>query len=198
MNLLRMRANPLIAIAVCFALGIAVAQQDEGGIPHEPKTMITMPSPDGRLVAISRSPIPDTTVPDYEDADGTLIFIRGPNRGDRIIAHRFFAGRFISKMLWSPDSQFLVLCSESAGGHSPWHFNSYFWSRDDRKFRSIDFRAGPVVSDEFAFTAPHNLTLKIAPTAPDKTFDLDHPVEKIVNLSEIRRTTPPLQPGPRP
>jgi hypothetical protein len=157
-----------------------------------------VPSPDGRLVAIARSPIPDTTVPDYEDADGTLVFIRGPNRGDRIIAHRFFSGRFISKMLWSPDSQFLVLSSESAGGHSPWHFNSYFWSRDDRKFRSIDFRAGPVVSDDLRFTAPHNLTVKIAPTAADKTLDLDNPVEKIVNLSEIRRSTPPLQPSPWP
>jgi hypothetical protein len=193
-----MCAKFLVAVGVCSALAVAVAQQSESSIPHEPKPIVTLTSPDGHLVAIARSPIPDTTVPDYQDADGTLLFIRGPNRGDQIIAHRFFSSRFISKMMWSPDSRFLVLCSESAGGHSPWHFNSYFWSRDDRKFPSIDFRAGPVVSDELRFTAPHNLTVKIAPRAPDKTLDLDHSVEKMANLSKIRRMTPPVQSSPWP
>jgi hypothetical protein len=193
-----MGAKLLFVITACFICAGARAQQDAGGIPHEPKTIFTLASPDSQLVAIARSPIPDTMLPDYEDADGTLVFIRGPNRGDHVISHRFFPGRFISKMVWSPDSQFLVLCSESAGGHSPWHFNSYFWSRNDRKFRSVDFCAGPVVSDEFTFAAPHSLTVKIAPTAPDNTLDLDHPVDKTVNLSEIRRNTPPLQPSPWP
>jgi hypothetical protein len=32
--------------------------------------------------------------------------------------------------------------------------NSYFWSRSDRHFRSIDYRAGLVVSDSFSF--PHH------------------------------------------
>jgi hypothetical protein len=193
-----MCAKLRVAVAVWSALAAAVAQQNESSIPHEAKPIVTLTSPDWHLIAIARSPIPDTTVPDYQDADGTLLFIRGPNRGDQIIAHRFFSGRFISKMMWSPDSQFIVLCSESAGGHSPWHFNSYLWSRDDRKFRSIDFRAGPVVSDELRFTAPHKLIVKIAPRAGDKTLDLDHPVEKMVNLSEIRRMTPPLQSSPWP
>lgn len=193
-----MNARWVLIASICYTWTAGLAQQDDGGIPHKPKTVVTLPSPDGQLVAVARSPIPDTEIPDYEDADGTLLFIRGPNRGDHVINHRFFAGRFISKMLWSPDSQFLALCSESVGGHSPWHFNSYFWSRVDRKFRSVDFRAGPVTSDEFIFAPPHLLTVKIAPTAPDHTLDIEHPVDKTVDLAKLCHTTPPLRSSPWP
>jgi hypothetical protein len=108
-----MRSKLFVVAGICFICAVAVAQQNSEGIPHEPKTIITVPSPDKRIVAIARSPIPDVSVPDYQDADGTLVFIGGPNRGDRIIAHRFFSGRFISRMMWSPDSQFLVLSSKA-------------------------------------------------------------------------------------
>jgi len=188
----------LIAIFV-GALANAVAQQeDDHSIPHNPPICATLVSPDGKLVAIARSPIPETSIPDYHDADGTLLFIRGPNRGDKIIAHRFFGGRFISKMIWSPDSQFLALCSESAGGHSPWHFKSYFWSRDDQKFRSVDFLTGPVVSDELTIAPPHFLTVQIAPAAPEGGLDTEHPAQKKVDLAELRRKTPQLRPSPWP
>jgi hypothetical protein len=182
-----MRAKLFIIAAIYCASAVVVAQQDDGGIPHEPKTIVTLPSPDGQLVAVARSPIPDTSVPDYEDADGTLLFIRGSVRGDAVVAHRFFAGRFISKMLWSPDSQFLALCSESAGGHQPWHFSSYFWSRADGKFRSVDFRAGQVISDQFAFVPPHTLTVQVA------GVDASHPVSKSLDLSQLRHQTPSLR-----
>jgi hypothetical protein len=190
-----MRVALLFIATLAFGLSTSRAQQDEHGIPHEPKDLVTLPSPDGRLVAIARTPVPATDIPDHQDADGTLLFIRGPERGDRIISHRFFAGRFISKMLWSPDSQFLALCSESAGGHSPWHFNSYFWSRSDRKFRSIDYRAGLVLDDTFAFAPPHSLTLRVAPPGEGMT---DHPIERTVDLADLRRRTPPLRPSPWP
>ncbi len=178
-----------------FTLAELPAQQDEHGTPDEAKDLVTLPSPDGRLVAIARTPVPDTEAPDYQDADGTLLFIRGPQRGDRIIAHRFFAGRFISRMLWSPDSQFLVLSSTSAGGHQPWHFTSYFWSPSDGKFRSIDYRAGLVLDDTFAFTPPHSLTLRVAPAGEGMT---DHPIERTVDLADLRRRTPPVRPIPWP
>jgi hypothetical protein len=188
-----------LIIAVVGIVGTSTdAQKDDQGIPHPTRDLVILPSPDGQLVAIARTPVPDTDLPDYQDADGTLLFIRGPSRGDRIISHRFFAARFVSKMLWSPDSQFLALCSESAGGHSPWHFNSYFWSRRDQKFRSIDFRAGPVVDDTLVFAPPHKLTVKIAPTLPDNTLDLDHSADKTVDLLQLRRETPPLRPSPWP
>jgi hypothetical protein len=95
-------------------------------------------------------------------------------------------------MLWSPDSQFLALCSESAGGHSPWHFVSYFWSRSDGKFRSVDYRAGPVLDDIFAFSPPHSLTVHVPPEGEGMT---DHPIARTLDLSELRRRTPPLRPS---
>jgi hypothetical protein len=190
-----MRTALIFIAALGFGSRVAPAQQDEHGIPHKPKPLVTLASPDKQLVAIARTPVPATDVPDYQDADGTLLFVRGPSRGDRIISHRFFGGRFVSKMLWSPDSQFLVLCSESAGGHSPWHFHTYFWSRSDGKFRSVDYRAGPVADDVLTFSSPHSLTVKIAATLPDKTLDVDHPSDRIVDLADLRRRTPPLRPS---
>jgi hypothetical protein len=37
-------------------------------------------------------------VHEYSDADGTLVFIKGSQLPDAVIAHRFFLGRFIAKM----------------------------------------------------------------------------------------------------
>jgi len=188
-----MRMAGVFIVAAAIVVGSGHAQQNDDGIPKSTKDLVTLSSPDGKLVAIARTPIPDTQMPDYQDADGTLLFIRRPDRGDRIIAHRFFAGRFISKMLWSPDSQFLALCSESAAGHSSWHFQTYFWSRSDGKFRSVDYRAGPVADDVLTFSPPHSLTVKIAATLPDKTLDVEHPSGRTVDLARLRRSTPPLR-----
>jgi hypothetical protein len=182
-------------LLIFYAGSVAFAEE---GIPHTPKELVLLPSPKADLVAITRSPIPDTELPDFSDADGTLLFIRGPERGSRIIAHRFFAGRFISKMLWSPDGQFLVMGSESAGGHSPWHFNAYFWSHADGKFRPIDYATGPVVSDEFVFTSSHTLHVKIAGPDPKGGLDFEHPITKTVDLDQLRHTVPKLKSCPWP
>lgn len=155
-----------------------------------PPPKVILPAPVGGLVAIARTPFPSTDVPEKEDFDSTLVVIKDAD--SRVIAHRVFDSRFITKMLWSPDGRFLALCSVSAGGHSPWHMNSYFWSRSDRHFRSIDYRSGFVVSDEFSFAPPHTLTVQVAPWR-DGMWDSEHPLEKKVDLEQIRRTTPPLR-----
>ena len=151
---------------------------------------VVLPAPVGGLVAIARTPFPSTDVPENEDFDSTLVVIKDAD--SRVIARRVFASRFIMKMLWSPDGRFLALCSASAGGHSPGHMNSYFWSRSDRHFRSIDYRAGYVTTDSLSFAPPHTLTLQIAPIR-EGILDINHPVEKQVDLEQIRRTTPPLR-----
>lgn len=100
-------------------------------------------------------------------------------------------------MLWSPDGQFLAMCSESAGGNSPWHFISYFWSCANGKFRSIDDITGPVVSDEIAFISPHSLTVRIAETDSKgglAGFDFEHPISKTVDLDQLRHKEPALRP----
>ena len=188
----------VLVTALFGAAHFAIARQDSGDGVYEPKTSITATTPLGDLLAVARSPIPDAQVPERPDNDGSLVFVKGSQQIDPVISHRFFSGRFITKLLWSPDGQFLVMSSQSAGGHSPWHLNSYFWSRADRKFRSIDFRAGPVVSDEFTFSPPHMLAVKVAATLPDKSLDTEHPVERTVDLADLRRGTPALRSSPWP
>jgi len=187
----------LTAVTVLICSGGAVSLAEDG-IPHKPQEVVVLPSPKADIVAITRSPIPDTDAPDFSDADGSLLFIRGPERFDRIISHRFFDGRFISKMVWSPDGQFLVMGTESAGGHSPWHFNAYFWSRTDRKYRSVDFATGPVVSDVFAFKSPHSLEVKISGPDPSGGLNFDHPITKTVDLDQLRHKVPAMKACPWP
>jgi len=184
-----LRAGAVLALTFAAAIGLA-AEDEPPSSPRKPPPIEILPSPVGDLVAIARSPIPDSDLPEKEDYDSTLVVIKNSN--GRVIARHLFDTRFISKMLWSPDGQFLALCSESAGGHSPWHMNSYFWSRRDRHFRSIDYRAGFVVSDDFSFTAPHTLSVQTAPWR-DEMWDANHPVEKKIDLEKIRKTTPPLR-----
>jgi hypothetical protein len=178
----------MLRVVLCASLIVAAAHvyaQDD-----TPPPKVVLPSPVGGLVAIARTPFPSTDVPEKEDFDSTLVVIKDAD--SRVIAHRVFGTRFITKMVWSPDGKFLALCSVSAGGHSPWHMNSYFWSRSHRHFRSIDYRAGYVVSDEFSFAPPHTLTVHVAPWR-DGMWDSEHPLAKTVDLDEIGRSTPPLR-----
>jgi hypothetical protein len=55
-------------------------------------------------------------------------------------------GRVLGKAVWSKDSRFLVLTTESSGGHSPWHDQAYFFSRASETFRSVDERSGDSVA----------------------------------------------------
>ena len=119
-----MRLALLAAIFIVQA--IRGAEQKLTDTVYVPKTGIIATAPKGDLIAVARSPIPDTQVPERPDNDGSLVFIKGSKLIDPMIFHRFFSGRFITKLVWSPDGQFLVMSSESAAGHSPWHLNSYF------------------------------------------------------------------------
>jgi hypothetical protein len=175
-----------VACAIAIAVTNTVFAQ---GSPRQQPPSQTARAPVGGLVAAAKSPVPDAESPDKPDLQGTLLLIRDSRR--RLLAKRLFTGRFICKMLWSPDGRFLALCSESAGGHSPWHMNSYFWSRSDHHFRSIDYRAGLVVSDRFSFAPAHTLTVQVAQWRHGM-WDSEHPLDKHVNLEKIRRSTPPL------
>jgi hypothetical protein len=178
--------HSLIRMSVLAALVSSLWAQDAD---HPPRKEV-LPAPVGSLVAVARFGIPNDEVPEKEDFDSTLVVIKDAD--NRVIAKHLFSARFITKMLWSPDGKFLALCSTSSGGHSPWHMNSYFWSRSDKRFRSVDHGAGLVVSDSFSFTAPHTLTVQVAPWR-DGMWDSEHPLEKQVDLEEIRRATPPLR-----
>src|SRR6266508_3973977 len=53
-------------------------------------------------------------------------------------------GRNVQKMEWSPDSQFFVFSTASSGGHSPWHWQTYFYDSKRNTFKEVDDFTGPV------------------------------------------------------
>lgn len=50
-------------------------------------------------------------------------------------------GRALDKAVWSADSRFFVFTTESSGGHSPWHFQTYYYAKVSETFRSFDDRS---------------------------------------------------------
>jgi hypothetical protein len=100
-------------------------------------------------------------------------------------------GYYIVNAGWSPDSQFFVYSMWSSGGHSPWSFPIWVYSR--QKNRIVDFSAmignNPTVSADFKFTAPHT----VAATTWEKagsdnklpvSVDLEDAMKKIAPSSD--------------
>ena len=86
--------------------------------------------------------------------------------------------RLIDHIAWSPDSRFMVMTTYSAGGHSPWHDESYVYCVNDQSLREMDDVIGLVVDANFEFVGPHTVKMKIAGPGPDS----DHAVSVTVDL----------------
>lgn len=68
-------------------------------------------------------------------------------------------GYYVVQAKWSPDSQFFVYTTMSSGGHSPWQFPAFVFSRAKGVIVSLnDLIGGPTTSEKFTFTGPHTLT----------------------------------------
>jgi hypothetical protein len=69
-------------------------------------------------------------------------------------------GYYVERARWSPDSQFFVFSMSSSGGHSPWSFPTWVFSRDKGVIASFNAMIGdnPTVSADFKFSGPHTLT----------------------------------------
>ena len=76
-------------------------------------------------------------------------------------------GRNVQKMEWSPDSQFFVFSTASSGGHSPWHWQTYFYDRKAKAFKEVDNFTGPVIKRNFKLTAPDWIEVRVQGTASD-------------------------------
>jgi hypothetical protein len=68
-------------------------------------------------------------------------------------------GYYVVRAKWSPDSQFFVYSMSSSGGHSPWQFPTWVFSREKSRIVSFSDMIGsnPTVSDDFSFTGPHSI-----------------------------------------
>ena len=79
------------------------------------------------------------------------IEIRRANGG--LIRRRSFAsidsnhGRSIDHGAWTEDGEFFVFNTSSSGGHQPWNWAIYFYSRVQNRFYSLDSFIVPFISD---------------------------------------------------
>lgn len=146
-------------------------------------------SPDGRYMVAIRI-IPDAVVVWRTDLDtGRLIVVRlnsgpEPNDPNDDTYVRYDLRRIIAQIKWSPDSKFLVMTTVSAGGHSPWHFESYVYCVNDKSLREMDDVIGLVVDAKFKFVGPHTVAMNI-PGPSQTEVDFDHPKSILVDLVKM-------------
>jgi hypothetical protein len=69
-------------------------------------------------------------------------------------------GYYVEHGKWSPDSQFFVYSLSSSGGHSPWSFPTWVYSREKNQIISFSEMIGgnPTLSADFDFGGPHTIT----------------------------------------
>jgi hypothetical protein len=56
-------------------------------------------------------------------------------------------GMGVNHAEWTANSLFFVFNADSSGGHQPWRHATYFYSRSQNRFYSLDNYIGPVTSD---------------------------------------------------
>ncbi|PYJ23221.1 MAG: hypothetical protein DME20_00915 [Verrucomicrobia bacterium] len=76
-------------------------------------------------------------------------------------------GRNVQKAEWSPDSQFFVFSTASSGGHSPWHWQTYFYDRKQKLSKELDDFTGPIIKRNFKLSAPDWIEVRVQGTASD-------------------------------
>ena len=123
-------------------------------------------SPDHQLraciIEVGKFPPPlNESRVDIRDTSGKLVASRsfGSSKGDQ--------GRSVVHSAWTPDSSFFVFSTQSSGGHSPWHWNTYFYSRKNNKFALLDDTIGPVIKSKFQVKAPDIIEATVQGTASD-------------------------------
>jgi len=125
-------------------------------------------SPDHQLraciVEVGKFPPPlNESRVDIRDTSGKVVASRnfGSPKGDQ--------GRSVVHSAWTPNSNFFVFSTQSSGGHSPWHWNTYFYSRKNNKFALLDDTVGPVIKSNFTVKAPDIVEATVQGTASDPT-----------------------------
>ena len=139
-------------------------------------------SPDHQLracvVEVGKFPPPlNESRVDIRDTSGKLVASRnfGSPKGDQ--------GRNVVNSAWTPDSNFFVFSTRSSGGHSPWHWNTYFYSRKTNKFALLDDTIGPVIKPNFKVQAPDVVQATVQGTASDPSdINTGHVVSKHLSV----------------
>jgi hypothetical protein len=100
-------------------------------------------------------------------------------------------GYYVFAAKWSPDSQFFVYSMSSSGGHSPWSFPMWVYSRQKNLIADFSAMIGnnPTVSGDFKFTGPHTISATTWEKAGSDnklpvSVDLEDAIKKIAPSSD--------------
>jgi len=105
-------------------------------------------SPDNSLHAIEQSSGPGTEGRiDIRDKD-TILLSRSYVSSDR--QHGFV----LQHAEWTADSRFFVFSLSSSGGHQPWRFPVFVYSRRTNTLAALEKYAGPIAEPDFHLVAP--------------------------------------------
>ena len=193
---------------VLSAAGLALASSSfalaESNDPCSGHQLLATPRPEGSCLTVRPQvfPSPDKAIrgivfpvgmelhasPDIE----SRVVMRG-NDAKLLMSKDYSSprganGYYVVRAKWSPDSQFFVYSMSSSGGHSPWSFPTWVYSREKNVIASFNDMIGgnPTMSDDFKFSAPHTVT---AMTWEKSGSDKQVPVS--VDLADAIRKLPP-------
>jgi hypothetical protein len=150
------------------------------------------PSPDAALRALVLAVDADLyATPDMESRivvrtrEGKLLYSRDYS------SPRGANGYYVFAAKWSPDSQFFVYSMSASGGHSPWSFPIWVYSRQKNLIADFSAMIGnnPTVSGNFKFTGPHTISATTWEKAGSDnklpiSVDLEEAIKKIAPLSD--------------
>jgi len=80
--------------------------------------------------------------------------------GARLVARRSFEsadgshGFVVQHAEWSPNSQFFVFTLASSGGHQPWRYPAFAYSRRTHQLGALDNRIGALADPQFRLSPP--------------------------------------------
>jgi hypothetical protein len=166
-------------------------------IPRSESSCLTVrlqiyPSPDAALRALVLPVDVDLhATPDME----SRIVIR-TSEGKLLISKDYSSprganGYYVFAAKWSPDSQFFVYSMSSSGGHSPWSFPMWVYSRQKNLIADFSAMIGnnPTVSGDFKFTGPHTVLATTWEKAGSDnklpvSVDLEDAIKKIAPSSD--------------
>ena len=162
-----MRSSIFVTVGF-FIVGCAQQPPTPGPTAPQPVNCLGVTSPDQQLRACVLS-VGTHPNPPFNESQ---VEIRNTGGGTVLATKNFKSpdgehGRNVQKMEWSPDSQIFVFSTASSGGHSPWHWQTYFYDRKRKIFKEVDDFTGPVIKRNFKLTAPDWIEVQVQGTPSD-------------------------------
>lgn len=181
-----MRATIALAIWLSY-LGVCFAREVPLRYASPDSALVVRVIPVGRESGATKIVDPEGDVLEYE----CRIEIR-TRKGAKRLSQDFGSadadhGRGLAFGSWTPDSQFFVFSTVNSGGHHPWQFYTYAYSRAKNRFYILDPLVGEVTEKQFTVAPPDTVTLKVLDRdAMARDDSLEFPARKVaICLSKL-------------